>query len=290
MIVKFLSRHSPGGFSSLINYILNPEKGNGNAEITPYLHNFKGNTKTEWLKELYQNEAFRQRSRSDQVYFYHAILSFSNQDSNKISSEMLMDFSKQFVSLRGKEGMYLSASHHDRNHTHIHFLISALEYKTGKAFRMNKDQFQELKIELQNYQIEKYPFLVNSLPQHGSGKEYLTNREYGAKVKNSKSYLKSQISQKVNDILLESKSIQNFTENLGLAGLHHYERGGKVYGVTIDDKNYRFSGLGVEMDKFNSLEDDLSEEEQALEEIQSLRNETESMEMEYSISEPDISE
>lgn len=269
MILKILSRHSLT-YGGLINYILKEEKGINNERPEPYLHNFRGKTAKEWIRELYINEAFRQQGRKNQVYFYHAILSFNRLDSDKISKKILADITAKFIELRGREGQYLAASHGDREHAHIHFLISALEYRSGKTFRMTKAEMQELKIKLQEYQKEKYPELENSLPQHGSGKEYLSPNEYNAKTKGSK-YLKSELSQQVKEALSQATSQQHFLELLQERGLHHYERGGRAYGITVDDKNYRFSSLGVDMEQLTTLEQDLSEEEKALEEIKSMR-------------------
>ncbi len=270
MIFKILSRCSPG-YGSLINYILKEGKGANDKKPEPYLHNFRGSTVNQWIRELYINEAFRKQERKGQVYFYHAILSFNSLDSDKISKEMLTDITAKFIELRGREGMYLSAIHQDTGHTHIHCLISALEYRKGKAFRMTKGEMQELKIQLQEYQKEKYPLLENSLPNHGACKEYLSQKEYGVKTKNSKAYIKAELSQKVNDAFKQANNQKHFLELLQESGLHHYERGGKAYGITLDDKNYRFSSLGVDMKKFNALGKDLSEEERTLEEIKEIR-------------------
>lgn len=274
MIVKFLSRHSPS-YLGLIDYILKEGKGGEHKAPEPYLHNFRGKSKTEWVKELCQNEAFRKHPRKDQVYFYHAMLSFSNLDSEKITQDILKDITTKFIDLRGKEGMFLTAQHQDREHLHIHCLISALEFKTGKAFRMTKNQFQDLKIELQNYQLQKFPQLENSLPNHQSGKEYLTSKEFNAKNKNTKAFQKAEITTKINDLLAISENQQQFLERLRENGLHHYERGGRAYGISLEDKNYRFSTLGIDLEKINSLPEDLTQEVTVLEEINQLRQEME---------------
>ncbi len=274
MIIKLLSRHSPS-YGGLIDYLLKEGKGGDDKTPEPLLHNFRGTNKNEWVKELCQNEAFRKNPRKGQIYFQHAILSFNNLDSQNLTPEILKDLTQKFIELRGKDGMYLTAQHNDRDHLHIHCLISGLKFKTGKAFRLPKDKLKDLKVQLQNYQIEKYPELKNSLPNHGSGKEYLTPNEYGAKIKNSKSYKKSELALKINEILNTSSTQENFLEKLREQGYHHYERGGKIYGITLDDKNYRFNTLGVSLDKMNSLPNDLTQEEQALKEISELRQQME---------------
>jgi hypothetical protein len=271
MIIKSLSRHSAGGISGLINYILDEKKAEENEKPKPYLHNFKGTTKSQWVKELYQNEAFRVRERKGQIYYYHFILSFSNLDS-KISGEIINDITEKFIAFRGKEGMYLAASHHDKEHTHIHCLVSALEYRTGKAFRMTKQEFKEFKIQLETYQREMYPELIHSHVNHSTGKEYMTAKESSAKIKNSKSYIKAQLAAQVNELFSQSSNQQSFLENLASAGLHYYERGGRPYGITTEEgKNYRFKVLGI---KIGELEQDLTQEEIALCEIEQIRNDS----------------
>ncbi len=292
MIVKFISRHSPS-YANLIDYMLKEGKGEEGKSPEPYLHNLRGTSKKEWVKEFCKNEAFRKNpGRKNQTYFYHAMLSFSNLDTEKITPDILSDITKKFIELRGSTGIYLSSEHMDRSHFHIHCLISALEFKTGKAFRMSKNQLQDLKIELQNYQQLKYPELENSLPNHGAGKEYITSKEHNAKIRNPKSYKKDELSNKINEILNISTSRQEFFEKLQNEGLFHYERGGKTYGISLDDKNYRFSTLGIDLDKIHSLPEDLTQEQLALKEINQLRQQMESekeVEIENEIPERDDS-
>lgn len=269
MIVKILSRHSPS-YAGLIRYILKEGKGGEDERPEPYLHNFRGHTEKEWVRELCINEAFRKQQRKGQVYFYHTILSFNELDSDKITKDMLQDITKKFIELRGKDAMYIAAQHRDREHTHIHLLVSGLSYRTGKAFRMTKGEMRELKISLQCYQQEKYG-LEHSLPNHGAGREYLSQKEYGAKSKNSTRYLKAELKQKVDTILLQSNSLQDFISRLQENSLYHYERGNKVYGITVNEKNYRFSSLGVDIEMIKTMKQDLSEEETALGEIGKIR-------------------
>jgi len=69
--------------------------------------------------------------------------------------------------------------HFNKTHYHIHFCISGVEIETGKSLRISKEEFKLVKEKLQEYQLEKYPELSNSVVEHGrKAKQPIKNREY----------------------------------------------------------------------------------------------------------------
>lgn len=274
MILKILTRKSPG-FKSLIDYMLKEGKGENGGKPELMTHNMRGSQQKEWVREFYENEAYRQRQRSNQVYLYHEIISFSNQDTAKISKEMLKDIAEKYISLRGDTGMYIASFHVEgKDHQHIHFCTSGLEYRTGVPLRLSRADLLNVKQELQRYQQERYPELSNSLPKHGRGVGNKSNPEWRAEQRNGTS-IKRDIAKRVQSLFEQSKSQNDFYAMLQDEGLYNYERGGKVTGICYGDTKYRFNSLGIDMERLQDLPIEMSETDTAFKEIQSIREEVE---------------
>src|SRR5690606_18650015 len=107
------------------------------------------------------------------IYLYHEILSLSSKENREeITNEILQDLLNQYVSLRGKDGMYIAAIHQDKDHAHIHVATSGVKYRTGLAHRLAHQDLHQLKVTMQEYHKDKYPFLSFSNPDHGKRKVY----------------------------------------------------------------------------------------------------------------------
>jgi hypothetical protein len=150
--------------------------------------------------------------------------------------------------------------------------VSALKFRTGTSFRLSKTQLRELKVSLQEYHKQKYPEISKSFPKHGNGKAYVKNSQWYALQREQRNLLKDQINDKVRSCFEKAASQKEFLELLREENLHHYERGGKPYGIEFEDTHFRFSGL-LEPEQLESLPVDLSDEDKALAEISSIREE-----------------
>ena len=271
MIVKILARHSPS-YASLIDYILNENKSNGH-ESQIFTHNIRSEWQSDWVDEFKENEAFRLHPRANNVYAYHEIISFSSKESSEnISKEVLSDIANKYIELRGNEGIYIGNVHFDKNHVHIHFISSGLAFRSGKAFRLSHSKLQSLKVDLQQYHLHKFPSLVHSICEHGNNKTKYSQREWQAKQREQRNLSKTDISQKVQSCFAKATSLREFLHLLRDAGLHHYERRGKVQGIISPDGiKFRFTKLGIDTMKLNSLTLDTKEEMKVLKEIDNLR-------------------
>ncbi|MDB5124821.1 MAG: mobilization protein [Mucilaginibacter sp.] len=275
-IIKILSRHTPS-YGSLIRYILDETKTDPSQAIT---HNLRSNTIDDYIKEFAENEAFRKMSRSDQIYITHEILAFSSDEkAETLTSESLTDIANEYIRLRGFEGVLLGAIHHDKEHIHVHFCVSALKYRTGTSYGLSKAKLSELKVSLQRYHRDKYPGITESFPEHGKGKAYVTDRAWQAKHREERTKRKEMIMEMVRNCFERSQSQTHFLELLRSNDLHHYERDGKAAGIEFEGTKFRFSRL-LETSQFESLPVDFSEEEKVLADIQSIRKQRGEMEQE----------
>lgn len=268
MILKSLTRRNNTG--QLLKYLFNPKK---NEKTEPVLkHNLRTRSQDGWKKEFEANDSLRIRRRKDNIQIYHIVLSFSNKDKEYINKGLLKDISKKYVELRGKENIFLSVSHHDRDHVHLHIIQSGTKYLTGESNRTSKKEFHELKLALDAYQKEKYPELVHSLPEHGKSlRLQRTEKDYQFQNREGKLSHKQQLLQTLETVYEKSKSLDHFLVQLKSEGIDPYYRGGRLYGIEdTDGRHYRFKTLDF-ADKLDSLQKQAEMEEKELQTLSDLR-------------------
>ncbi|MBK8243328.1 MAG: relaxase/mobilization nuclease domain-containing protein [Saprospiraceae bacterium] len=253
-----------------MNYILKPEKDEKSEPILK--HNLRSRSATGWTKEFESNDSLRLYKRSDNIKLNHTILSFSNKDIEHISKDLLKDISKKFIELRGNDNLYLASSHHDKDHIHLHILMSSTKYMTGESNRISKKEFHELKMALDDYQKEKYPELIHSLPNHGKLTK-VQSQDISYPFKDSIRTLsqKQQISETITEVYGKTNSGQEFLSQLKFEGLEPYYRGGSVYGIEDEGRHFRFKTIGFDVNKLDELDKKPSKQETELQELSDLR-------------------
>ncbi|MFZ1424803.1 MAG: relaxase/mobilization nuclease domain-containing protein [Saprospiraceae bacterium] len=268
MILKNLTRRSNTG--QLVNYLFKQEKDN---KLKPIIkHNLRSRTTKGWTKELDKNFELRLNRRKDSIRLHHTIISFSNKDKKQINLDLLKDITKKYIELRGKDNIYLASSHHDKEHIHLHIVMSATKYMTGETNRISKSEFKGLKLALDAFQKEKYPELSHSLPNHGkSQKIQLTEQEHQLQSWEGKLSQKQQILETVEAVYSKSKSLDDFLSQLKSEGYEPYYRAGNLYGVEDGGRNFRFKTLGFDKDKLDELNKQPDNAEKELHEIRNLR-------------------
>lgn len=175
MILKNLSRASkPGAQKQLINYILryslDEKKQLDKSNTFIVTHNLQGRTIEEYVTQFVANEANRIHKSVKATAVHHTILSFSPDDSPKITDDMLRAIAQQFIKLRGEENLYLFAKHENTNAVHMHCCVSG-SAMSGRSSRMSNKEFATLKVELDRFQKQRFPELSASLPRHGLSKQ-----------------------------------------------------------------------------------------------------------------------
>lgn len=269
MILKNLTRRT--GTGQLVNYLFKEDKDKPKPILK---HNLRSRTSKGWTKEFDRNFESRIHRRSNNIRLHHTIISFSNKDKNQINPELLKDITKKYIELRGKENIYLASSHHDKEHIHLHIVMSSTKLITGESNRISRQEFKDLKLALDQYQTEKYPELINSLPSHGkSQKLQLSDPELKLQDREGKLSQKQELLETVQTVYDRSKSLDNFLSELKSEGYKSYSRGGKVYGVEDESgRHYRFKTLGFDLQKLEDLDRKSQEEAMQLQELSSLRD------------------
>ncbi len=263
MIVKIKS-FKKAHFKKLLEYMMKQkdrlfDREGGSFAIT---HNLKGNTIKEWEKQYKENETHRNIHRKNSVILTHEILSWHKDDSKNISLDKMEKMAREYIEKRNKKGMYVAVPHFDKGHYHVHICASGLEHKTGKSLRMSRAEFTELKKEIQEYQIEKFPELKKSVVAHGGphltspkkGEEKsVTEKEYQLKTRTRKETQKDLITAKLKTCYKMANSKKDFFEKLEESGLKLYKRAGRVTGVISNNVKHRFKRLGFNEDRLGEL-------------------------------------
>lgn len=283
MIVKSLSRSSNGG--QLIGYVcrygLDDEKRTSPVErehpainIRKLIirHNIRSRSLKGIIKEFETNEAFRLMKRKDSVKLFHTIHSFSDLDKEFITDKILKDVTKKYIELRGINNLYIGAAHYDRDHIHLHVCMSGTQLN-GRSSRISKQQFEKIKLALDQYQREKYPFLVHSLPEHGKKKNQAKETIIKA-VKAERQTNKEALLVCLEKLLASVQSKEELFTNLRELGHEPYFRDGKLKGIKFEGKTkYRFSRLGFDAQQWESLSTrESTQSMKVLSELQKIRS------------------
>jgi hypothetical protein len=218
-------------------------------------HNVTGRTVKSWVKQYEKNEDNRLYLRSNSVRMYHEILSWSNKDTQSMTVDKMQDMAKKYIELRGENSMFVAVPHRDKTHWHVHFCISGTKIETGLASRISRDEFKNIKKEIQQYQIEKYPELSNSIVNHDRSKkkELVNEREYQLTKRTKQPSEKEHTKALLTKLYKQSTSKENFYKRIQNKGLKIYDRGGKKYGIE-GDRKMRFSTLGFDDKKIDILD------------------------------------
>jgi ferredoxin-fold anticodon binding domain-containing protein len=256
MIIKIKSHKKPV-FEKILNYMIHDkdrlfDKSGKSFAIT---YNLKGNSVDEWEKQFRDNELYRQRKRTDSVLLTHEILSWHKDDAENISLAKMEEMAREYIRLRNPLGIYVAVPHFDKGHYHIHICASGIEYKTGRSLRLTKSNLQQLKKDIQQYQIERFPELSKSVVRHGrKDKSVLTDKEYQIKLRTGRETDKEKLIGMLKTCYKKANSKETFFHLLKECRLIPYERGGKTSGIIFNNKKFRLKSLGFTNERLKDLE------------------------------------
>ncbi len=245
MIVKILSRKTKS-YSQLLHYMLDDEKQlNLDGKKLIITHNLTGKSIVGWERQLQENEVLRIRRRKDSTILTHEMLSWHKEDAKNITIKKLEAIARQYIKLRNPKGMYVACGHFSEEHFHIHLLVSGVELGTGKAMRMSKTEFFQLKKNIQDFQLTRFPELSHStLPIRKTIEPKTSDKEFRAKS-NGRESEKEKVIKKVNIAYQKAITEKHFVTLLNASGLQTYIRGGRLYGILTKKYKYRFGKLGI---------------------------------------------
>ena len=136
MIAKIMKG---SGFKGVINYILDPKKG---TELID-----SSGVRTESINHIVQSfiDQTELNPRVSKVVG-HISLSFSVQDSSKLSNEWMVKVAREYMEKMGiKDTQYIIGRHFDKEHPHVHIAFNRID-NNGKTISDRNDRFRSEKI------------------------------------------------------------------------------------------------------------------------------------------------
>ena len=136
MIAKIMKG---SGFKGVINYILDPKKG---TELIDSL-----GVRTDGINHIVQSfiDQTELNPRVSKVVG-HISLSFSAQDSSKLSNDWMAKVAREYMEKMGiKDTQYIIGRHFDKEHPHVHIAFNRTD-NNGKTISDRNDRFRSEKI------------------------------------------------------------------------------------------------------------------------------------------------
>ena len=136
MIAKIMKG---SGFKGVINYILDPKKGTGFIDSS--------DVRTDCISHIAQSfiDQTELNPRVGKVVG-HISLSFSVQDSFKLSNEWMAQIAREYMEKMGiKDTQYIIGRHFDKEHPHVYIAFNRID-NNGKTISDRNDRFKSEKI------------------------------------------------------------------------------------------------------------------------------------------------
>lgn len=225
---------------------------------SPYVftHNLRSHTLEGYIEEFKENNSSRMHKRKDQSVG-HLVFSWSGLDRQNINESKVHDMLNKYVELRGDTNLYVGTIHKSTEHVHAHLIISSTQLN-GLSSRISKQRFQEIKLEMQEYQKTHYPELSNSLPEHKRINDKGREEAVYQNIKNERAPLKKQLLALLeqNNTLSKDELFQVLEQEQFIP----YERRGEITGLQHESGyKFRFSRLGYDLDKVQEVDKQLIE-------------------------------
>ena len=266
MIIKSLSRATKS-FEALYNYLTRDDDAllnTHNLYSSPY-------QKEDLIKEFLENAHYLKRARGKN-YLYHEIISLNkNNLSLKKQQKILTDLVSKYLSLRASEHLAFTALHKDKEHLHIHLMISSNEMMGQKRVRLSKKDFSNIQKELEQYVNTTYPELGTTTHyQKGKSLTKSKNAEQQREQRTVKPSNKERVQALLKELFELSDSKNSFKNHMATVGIEFYTRG-KTVGVIFEGKKYRLKTLGL-LEEYEKVVARLEQEKEQQEEKNTKQN------------------
>ena len=158
MIIKSMARKQPS-FRQLIDYF---DRGHDRDTGLTFARNLYDdpNRRVMVAKAFERNYAHLPK-RANGNALYHEVIVLERQDglSDKRQAELLLDLAERYCAKRAPNQLAYGRIHQDRDHHHIHLMISSNAVRSDRRVRMTKGQFAEIQRGLERYRLERFPEL-----------------------------------------------------------------------------------------------------------------------------------
>ncbi|WP_299884357.1 relaxase/mobilization nuclease domain-containing protein [uncultured Lacinutrix sp.] len=172
MIIKSKSYKHNKSFKTVVDYVLREAEQDDSFVLTRFIKG-KNLSNNEISKQFYANEQHRINPRKNNVKLYMEILSFHSDDAKDLTNDKLKKIAREYLKLRSPLSVALVTAHKkEKDHVHLHILLSGVEYKTGKSIRISRDDFKnKVKLPMEQFQEKHFPELSKSAINHNPSKK-----------------------------------------------------------------------------------------------------------------------
>lgn len=245
MIVKSMSRKVPS-FGQLIGYIDREE----DAERYRIRHNLAARDPELVRHEFERNAALLQK-RKNGVYLYHEILSISRAQglSDEQQKERLYEIAQQYIAARCPDNLVYGGLHHDKEHSfHFHLMMSSNRAGETKRLRLDKAQFRDIQVKLEEHVLRQYPELEQKLAIGKRSDRRMSRAEAELERRTGERPKRQTVLERVNEALAASRDRDGFLAALGRSDLELYVRGKNLGVIDLESgKKHRINTLDPEL-------------------------------------------
>jgi len=213
-----------------------------------------GSSLEELEQEFLRNAEYIKESKGAN-FLYHTVLSFSRESQPYLNRDIMEDLAGEFLRLYSPDAMaYANVHETEDKQPHLHICHSANGIFDRQRISHSREQYQNIKVMLQEYQRMKYPFLEHSLVRHRTSKEQEQSKDSIKRIEQrgqrpDVAYLQN----KVGKAFSTAASRQDFYSGLRASGLELYQYKSRYNGIRYKGRKYRFSRLGLGKEHFLEL-------------------------------------
>jgi Relaxase/Mobilisation nuclease domain len=241
MIIKSMSRNNKS-FEALYDYFTKE----ANSRVFGFNLYANPSDKKRVVEEFLRNAKPLHKARGKN-FLFHEIISLRKSSLDRhLQEEILLKLANEYIDKRAKDHLVFSALHQDKEHLHIHLMISANKIMEYKRTRLSKAQFATIQKELESFQNTHFPELYSKHYDKSYSKEnfHESRDEQEIKAKRKTASNKDKLKDELLKRFEQADSEQKLKEVLERDGIHLYTRG-KNTGVEFEGKKYRFGTLGI---------------------------------------------
>lgn len=251
MILKSLSRKTPS-FGQLLHYF-DKHQAPGHAEyFTRNMFATADNKDAVEQEFLHNFQYLPQRSNGNAMYHEILVLTQNTGVSTEKEDQVLRELADLYCQLRAPNQLVFGRIHTDKEHRHMHLMISSNSIKSPKRCRLKKADFSQIQQRVEQHLLDHFPELSVApiyTCERDPSQRKAPEREQALEQRTKAPSKKAQLQAQLVTIFEQSYSAQELRQALEDIGWRLYKRG-KQQGVEPLDtgRRYRFGTLGVQSD------------------------------------------
>lgn len=240
-----MSRKVPS-FGQLVGYIDREE----DAERYRIRHNLTARD-PELIRHEFERNASLLQKRKNGVYLYHEILSISRAQglSAEAQKERLYQIAQQYIAARCPDNLVYGGLHHDKEHSfHFHLMISSNRSGDPKRLRLDKAQFREIQVKLEEHVLREYPELEQKLAIGKRSDRRMSRPEAELERRTGERPERQTVLERVKQALEGAVDRDSLLDALGRSDLELYVRGKNLGIIDLESgKKHRLNTLDPEL-------------------------------------------